>query len=569
MVGAFAYLTLTSARNRFRQRVKRLRNPRYLLAMVFAIGYFALVFGPQYVRSGAGGQNGLLMHDEVLVVAALFALVMVVFWWVLGRDTGALAFSPAEVQFLFPAPVTRRQLVELKLLRAQAVILVNIVIWTLLLGRGRGTGEMIWLRPVSLWVLLSTVQLHRLGATLTRTSLGQHGAEGLRRSGVAVAVVTLLVGAVLAGLARAWPAGGVAGPREALDWLEVGLSWPAAAWAIAPVRAVIAPLFAATPGEWVRAILPAAGIMLLHFAWVVRTDAAFEEAAVEASAARARRAAERRGGVKSGALKGLRRGIPLAPTGEPAVAIVWKNVLAVMRMQQFTRQTVLLVLFSVGLVAFAIFKPDSVGLATGILVAWIGMMLVMGPIWLRQDLRADLQRLEVMRTFPVEPSRFVGAQIASSAIVLSLLQAVFGALLLFLLIRAPDSPAPAWELVAYFVAGLLALPVLNALTATIHNAGALLFPAWITLGPDRKPGFEQMGQVYLTLFLSLILLAVLLLPPALAGAIAVFAFAGGYGALAAIPAVVAGGAVAVGELALLVRWLGRVYARTEPADVSG
>jgi hypothetical protein len=193
----------------------------------------------------------------------------------------------------------------------------------------------------------------------------------------------------------------------------------------------------------------------------------------------------------------------------------------------------------------------------------------MGPIWLRQDLRADLQRLEVMRTFPVEPARFVGAQIASSALVLSVLQAVFGALLLFLLVRAPDAPAAAWELVAYFVAGLLALPVVNALTASIHNAGALLFPAWITLGPDRKPGFEQMGQVYLTLFLSLLLLAVLLVLPALAGALAAFAFMGTYGALAAIPAVVAGGAVAVGELALLVRWLGRVYARTEPADVSG
>ena len=38
-----------------------------------------------------------------------------------------LAFSPAELQFLFPAPVTRRQLVQFKLVRAQLVILVNIL----------------------------------------------------------------------------------------------------------------------------------------------------------------------------------------------------------------------------------------------------------------------------------------------------------------------------------------------------------------------------------------------------------------------------------------------------------
>ena len=52
------------------------------------------------------------------------------------------------------------------------------------------------------------------------------------------------------------------------------------------------------------------------------------------------------------------------------------------------------------------------------------------------------------------------------------------------------------------------------------------------------------------------------------GALAAFVFMGSYGALAAIPAVLAGGALAAGEMALLVRWLGRVYARTEPSDVS-
>lgn len=278
--------------------------------------------------------------------------------------------------------------------------------------------------------------------------------------------------------------------------------------------------------------------------------------------------AQRRGGVRFGSGKAaLRRALPLAPVGEPAVAIVWKNVLAVTRMQQFTRQMAMLALVSVGLVAFATFRPDSLGFASGILAAWIGMMLVMGPIWLRQDLRADLQRLEVMRTYPVEPARFVGAQIASSAIVLTLLQAVFALLLLFMLVRSASAPAPPSVLVPYFVAGLVALPALNAMTAAIHNAGALLFPAWITLGPDRKPGFEQMGQVYLTLFLSLLLLVLLAVVPTLAGLLVALVYGAGLGAWSAIPAALVGGAVAIGEIALLVRWLGRVFARTEPSEV--
>jgi ABC-2 type transport system permease protein len=566
MVGAFAYLTVTSARNRVRRQLGRLRSPRYVLAMLFAVGYFALIFSSSL--RGQQAPAGFLLHVDVLALASLAGLALVIYWWVLGKDTGALAFSPAEVQFLFPAPVTRRQLVELKLVRAQVVILLNIVIWTLLLGRGRGAGEMIWLRPLSLWVLFSVVQLHRLGATLSRTSLSQHGAAGLRRSGAAIAIVAVLTAVVLAGLARAWPTGGLAEPRQALDWLAAGVAWRPAAWALLPVRAVLAPLFAATPAEWVRVIGPAVAIMLVHFAWVVRTDAAFEEAAAQATAERAQRAARRRGAGSASAPKGWRRGLPLAPVGEPAVAIVWKNVLAVMRAQQFGRQMLMLAVAAVALIAFASFRPSQVGFASGILIAWIAMMLVMGPMWLRQDLRADLLRLEVMRTYPVEPARFVGAQIASSALVLSVLEAVFGALLLFLFLRAPEPPLPPAQLVAYFTAGFLALPVVNAIGAGIHNAGALLFPAWISLGPDRKPGFEQMGQVYLTLFLSILLLAVLLVVPALAGALTVFALGGTYGPWSAIPAVLVGGAVAMGEVVLLVRQLGRVFARTEPSDVT-
>ena len=56
-----------------------------------------------------------------------------------------------------------------------------------------------------------------------------------------------------------------------------------------------------------------------------------------------------------------------------------------------------------------------------------------------------------------------------------------------------------------------ALPALNGLATSIHNAAALLFPAWLpATGSERRAGIEAMGQVYLVLIVMVLLLALLL-----------------------------------------------------------
>ena len=105
-----------------------------------------------------------------------------------------LAFTPAEVTFLFSGPVSRRGLVQYKLLRNQLLILFNALLWTLILARER-FGASPWLRAISIWVLLTTISFHRLGASFVRTSLLEHGRSRLRHR-----VVSLVVfGAVLIG----------------------------------------------------------------------------------------------------------------------------------------------------------------------------------------------------------------------------------------------------------------------------------------------------------------------------------------------------------------------------------
>src|SRR6185503_14180214 len=112
--------------------------------------------------------------------------------WVFGEDKTALAFSAPEVSMLFPAPLSRRDLVGYKLLRAQIAILFNVVIWVALLRRG-GTELPPLMRALGIWVLFTTTHLHRLCAALVRASLGEHGRGAWKRHRISLAVFAVIV----------------------------------------------------------------------------------------------------------------------------------------------------------------------------------------------------------------------------------------------------------------------------------------------------------------------------------------------------------------------------------------
>ncbi|HEX5831596.1 MAG TPA: putative ABC exporter domain-containing protein [Gemmatimonadaceae bacterium] len=566
VAGAFVYLSLRSARNRLVRQVRRMRSPRYVLALLFALAYFGFLF----VNPGRDvAAPGLTGNDTAALVTTTAFALMTAWWWLAGSDRGALAFTPPEVQFLFTAPVSRRELVQFKLLRAQVLILVNILLWTLLLGRGP-SGEMFWLRPISLWLLFSTLQLHRLGATLVRGAATEHGTAGLRRAWPPMLLAVAAAGLLVAGLARAWPAAGMTTPLELFAWLGEGLRTPPATWALLPFHLLTAPLFAATPAEWMRAAVPAAVLMLLNLLWVVRSDHAFEEAAFEASRRRARRLAVRRAGrPRRRAPTPLgRRALRLPPTGDPAVAIAWKNLLAAVRDDRFLTQMAILSLSMAALAVGARLMPEQLAEFAAVVLAGWGMLLVIaGPIWVRYDLRRDLPMLEVLRTYPVPGRRIVAAEIAASTIVLAILQAILAVTAFVALLGNRDVPLDGGERVAVLAATLLALPMLDALSVSIHNAAALLFPAWVHLGAERPAGIEAMGQLYLTMFASFLLLLLLLVPPALGGVAVAAALVDPIGWWSAVPAVVAASAVAAVELAVIATWLGGIFDRTEPSAV--
>ncbi len=574
---ALGYLWYATSRNKLRAQLARVKQPRYLVAMALGLLYLGWILRLNTSSSDAPFADFTTSGVAPTVVSALL-LVMSARWWLAKPDRGALAFTPAEVHLLFPGPLSRRMLVHSKLLRGQFGILLNVLIWVLLL-RGGATSIDGWQRGIGLWILFSTFTLHRLAAALVRLNASQHAVAGRKRSLLPAAVFLAMFSTVGVVLWNARPELSAAmefGVRAMLNAIYEALQHPAAAIALAPVRALVAPGFADNARDWLMAMPPALLVLALHYFWVVRTDTAFEEAALEASQERARVLEAYSGGKvsakrsESGKVQWV---FPLPNWGHRSVGLAWKNAAAAVRGGGWVKQLIAVtVLFFVFLLVFRL----SVGMPFEVIVAlstgWGFMLLLIGPVWTRFDLRLDLRDVAALRALPLSSQSIVSSAIVGVAVLHTVSIVAFLAVPVLFAIADGMARAELLDLVGApvpaLLATLMAILSINLLTFSVQNGLALLFPAWVQLGTDRR-GFEAMGQTMLTVGMTAVVGAIALVFPALIGVATSYIT---YRWLGEWTAPVA---VAVGTIVLLVElipgWiaLGGVLDALEPADVPG
>jgi hypothetical protein len=489
------------------------------------------------------------------------------------------------------------------------------VIWSVLL-RGGGGEPAAWRRAAALWVVLSVMFLHRTGAALAtggwqaraaaahdaRRDQGDEPADADDRAahGWAARLAALAPAAVFAGVAGALLAG-VAERQMALRaaWdlgltrfapaLAAALDHPAAHAVLTPARLVVAPLFAAPAGGagWGRAIAAALAVLALHYLWVLRTDAAVHELGTAAGARwRALRSERRvRAGVRDAPAgreaarpaEGVRRrpAPRLAPLGWPATALIWKNLVAASRAAALGRLLALFAVAAAGVLAVAARAPRVAELAGVVAGVWGAMLVIAGPTWVRVDLRHDLPHLPFLRAAPLAGRDVVAAEIAASTLALTAVQFAAFTLLGLATLGARDGYGfSGTERAAAALAGALALPGVNAALLTVHNGAALLFPAWVR-PPGAPRGMEAMGQNLVLTALTLAAAVLVLAPAAVAAGAAWWATdratGGAAGPWAWAPGALTGTLAALGVLAPVVLWLGRVFDRTDPpaADALG
>src|SRR5260370_29384490 len=125
MLSALLYLQYHSLKNRVLLRLRRLKQPKYLVGGIVGALYFYFYFF-RYLFHLPGTRRGLSIDPSPensslyeALGAAMF-LVAVLLAWILPHGRAALAFSEAEVAFLFPAPISRGGLRHFLLMRSQS-----------------------------------------------------------------------------------------------------------------------------------------------------------------------------------------------------------------------------------------------------------------------------------------------------------------------------------------------------------------------------------------------------------------------------------------------------------------
>ena len=562
MIDALLFLTRSTIRNRLLFQARRLRHPRYALALVLGAAYFWLILLRPAVQPSRA-PTSVWMGAEL--VASVGILLLLLGGWVFSGEPMALAFSAAEVQFLFPAPLTRRGLISYKLFRAQLIILFNAVIWVFVLRRS-GSVLAAPLRFLGTWMLFTNLSLHRLGAALVRTSLLEHGRAGVRRHLPAIVLGGACLVAVAFILRAAVPAIRAAGAGgEIFQAVSNAANLPAARALLFLPRVIVGPSFTQTSSEWLRAAGAALVMLLAQVVWVIRSDVAFEEAAVQASAERARRmdAWRRRSArPRSSTRKKVKRTLALAPTGAPALAIVWKNTLLLMR----TGRVGSIVGLAVMAVVLSLPSIDSVGFNHRFVAVWalamIGLLIVLGSRVLQNDFRQDADHLATLKTLPLAGARLVGAEVVSSALPISAMQLVLMFVAYVATLGDADLPVNLGTRTSLLFMSPLVLSSVNVTTVTIQNGAALLFPGWIRATPVVGGGIEAMGQGILATGMLLLTFLVALLPAAAA-------FAAVWWLLSGVPkvwivALTIAAAVLLIETWWGIRGLGRRFERLEP-----
>ncbi|HEY4299566.1 MAG TPA: putative ABC exporter domain-containing protein [Candidatus Didemnitutus sp.] len=569
MTRALFYLYLTSTRNALAERVRRLRQPKYLVgAIVGGLYFYFFMFRgfSRGLRASSSPGAGSLAAFEPIATAVLF--IIVALSWLLSNRRAALQFSEAEVAYLFPAPVSRRTLINYRLARSQLALLISALFLGLVVRQSVVHGFSAVSRTLGWWVVLSTLNLHFLVASFARDRLLDLGVNPVRRR-LAVGAVLVAIGIVVWWVVQrvvVLPTDAdVAGPGAIIAYLDRVLNTAPISWVLAPFRWAVNPYFASSPREFLMALPPALLLMAGHYLWVVQSSVSFEDASIEVAARRAERIAALRSGRWRTAREAPKKARPepfrLGTRGWPAVGFLWKNLIALGPL--FRLRTWLV---AAAIAAFLLHRigadPARVPLlkTIGIVAIMIGgWFFLFGPMFLRREVQQTLSQMDMTKAFPLPGWQIVAGQLLTPIVLMTFAE-WFILLVATLTLGVTTGDARlALVLGAAGAAGLaLVLPPLCGLLLCIPYGGVLYFPAWAQATGPRGGGIEVMGQRLIFMAGYVVVLAVAVLPAAAVGGLAFFIVSQLVGtATAVVVTTLCVSAILGLEVAAAVWWLGQ------------
>jgi hypothetical protein len=453
---ALRLLMRLQMRARWRNMLRGARTVKGALYLCVMLGLFSMSLIPALMA--------LLLHqksDPTMIrpwLAPGLFLYCILTLISSGPESG-IFFLPAEVDFLFPAPFRRRDLLVYKLGgMAMSVILVSLMF------------SMFLYPLVGYWILgftgvflaMSFIVLFPTAVTQVIAIVGERAYTRGRKMVLGTVVLALVIAAGQV-LARG-AGGGIFGFVRELTASRAGV------WLLAPfdvfARVITAPRFFPDFAGWSAV---AFGIDAFLVVLILRLDANFLESSIAASQKLYQKLERaRRGQVLANLARpsAARWHLPPFPRCRGAGPVAWRQITAALRGSRGMVYMLSVIAFMVALPALMIGRQES-GIQTIPSAMMLMMMsLFMLPQMLQFDFRGDLERLDVLKTLPAPAEAIALGQLVTPV--------VFATLLELPLVAALGIMQGQWNFTLTAVA--LILPPVNLLVFALENLVFLWYP---------------------------------------------------------------------------------------------
>ncbi len=480
-------LTKLRIKGWLRRMGRGLRSVKGILLAVVGLAVFVPSFLPMLVmpRPGAA-QLDMVRRFGPMILLAYCVLGL------LTRGTGerAIAFSPAEINLLFPAPFRSRQLLAYKVITTLGTVLLTAPLIAIFVSQHAPS---FLSALVGLALALCGLQLFAMLTALAAETVGVLAYNRRRR--LVLAGLVILVAAIVL------PLGSDVQNLPPLEILKRVEHATALQVALTPFR----PFLQAFTAERIWPDLVRwGGIGLLIDAALVVAVFALNAQYLELSATASAKLYERIERVRRGGGVALlrssgrkKRSLPMPPLLHGVGPIAWRQLTTA------RRDVVRLLLGMV--VLFPMIVPVLVNsrqnqnekILVGMLAGLVPFMTFVLTSMLTFDFRGDIDRLPELKALPIGSIPLVAGQLVAPVLIVTALQWIP------LVIVAAWIPTtrPVLSAVA-----ALAIPF-NILLIGLDNLWFLIFP-FRTSGGTNAFDFQTMGRVMLTMLAKMICLGV-------------------------------------------------------------
>jgi len=450
----------------FRKTVRGIGTVRGALLFLLGLSLVILWLLPTVMLS-LRGERGDVESFRTMIPLGMLGMCLLSLMTSAGER--AIYFSPGEVEFLFPGPFSRREVLAYKLLGTAANVLIGSLIFSVFVLRYASS----WFAGyVGVVLALLFVQYFTMAAMILGETMSQRAYTRARKIILFIfgALLAVIAGQVMSMRADARDAGFLLLLKDS-PWVQY-LLMPLAPFA----RVMTAESLFPDLALW-AAVCVAMNATL--FFVIVGLDAEYRETAIRISQRIYTRIQHaQRSGMAPAVVKAGKRRMPLLPWWGGTGPIIWRQCVNAIRN---SRSMLMITILLTVAVAVPAMRNDTSERGIATILTMLIWLTVMMSMMIRFDFRADIERMDWLKVLPIPPLALSAGQLVVPVAICTALQVYLTAIATYFMGRQ--------ELIPLML--VFGLPT-NLLMFAAENTLFLLMP---TKSAAFSPGdFQMFGR---------------------------------------------------------------------------